>query len=142
MKKFIILLLLQIGLVTALYAQHAVNSATWQLLNTFSIKSQNNKYVLYFPPDLKALGNKIIELPGYMVPLKVGKLHKEFMLSVLPVQQCAFCGSGDYPPMVLVKADKPIAYTDNVMTVKGKLILNELGGSDPEFSLINAAVKP
>ncbi len=142
MKKFILLLLLQSGLTTASYAQHAVNSATWQLLNTFSIKSQNNKYVLYFPPDLKALGNKVIELPGYMVPLKVGKLHKEFMLSVLPVQQCAFCGSGDYPPMVLVKTDKPIAYTENVMTVKGKLILNELGGSDPEFSVINAAIKP
>ncbi len=142
MKKLMLLLLLQFGLTTTLYAQHAVNSATWQLLNTFSIKTQNNKYVLYFPPDLKALGNKVIELPGYMVPLKVGKLHKEFMFSVLPVQQCAFCGSGDYPPMVLVITDKPIPYTDHVVTIKGKLILNELGGSDPEFSLVNAAIKP
>lgn len=142
MKKIIILFLFQLGFTTALHAQHAVNSATWQLLNTFSIKTQNNKYVLYFPPDLKALGNKVIELPGYMVPIKVSKQHKEFMLSVLPVQQCAFCGSGDYPPMVLVKVDKPAPYTDNVMTVKGKLILNELGGSEPEFSLFNAFIKP
>jgi hypothetical protein len=142
MKKIVILFLFQLGFTTALHAQHAVNSATWQLLNTFSIKTQNNKYVLYFPPDLKALGNKIIELPGYMVPIRVGKQHKEFMLSVLPVQQCAFCGSGDYPPMVLVKVDKPVPYTDNVMTVKGKLILNELGGSEPEFSLFNASIKP
>jgi hypothetical protein len=141
MKRIIVLLIFQICLTCALYAQHAVSSTTWQLLNTFSVKTQNNKYVLYFPPELKALDNKVVQLPGYMVPIKVGKEHKEFMLSVLPVEQCAFCGSGDYPPMVLINMQKPVPYKDKVVIVKGNLMLNKSGANTPEFTIINANIE-
>lgn len=141
MKKIVLLVILfQIVSASALYAQHAVSSATWQILNLYSIKSVGNKYVINFPPEVKALENKIIELPGYMVPIKAGKTHQEFLLSVLPVQQCAFCGQGDYPPMVLIVVQKPVYYTDKAVIVKGKLVLNQLGTTAPEYSLINANI--
>ena len=138
-KRMLLITVISLLCITA-HAQHAVSSLNWQIIGTFTYKLQNNKYIISFPPPLKALDNKIIELPGYMIPTKVGKEHKEFMFSVLPVQQCAFCGSGDYPPMILVNTVKPVPYAENVMTLKGKFILNTTGNNQPEFSLINAAV--
>jgi hypothetical protein len=138
MRKIFTVMLFLLGLNAAVRAQHVATSATWEVLNTFSLKSVNNKYILFFPPAVTALENKAVQLPGYIVPIKVGKEHKEFMLSVLPVEQCAFCGSGNYPPMILVKMQKPIPYTDRVVNIKGRLQLNKLGDNAPEYSLIDA----
>lgn len=138
MKRIIIITLILLGFNATIRAQHVATSTIWDVLNTFSLKTVNNKYVLFFPPEVTALENKTVQLPGYIVPIKVGKEHREFMLSVLPVEQCAFCGSGNYPPMILVKMQKPIPYTDHVVNIKGRLLLNKTGDNAPEYSLIEA----
>lgn len=140
MKKLLLLIAIQIAFAAAVHAQHAVSSATWQILNTYTVVAQKDKLVTFYPPPLKALDNKVIDLPGYIVPIKVGKDQKEFMLSVLPVEQCAFCGSGDYPPMVLVKLTKAVAYATSLVFVKGKLVLNYANDNQPEYTLIDASL--
>ena len=142
MKVKMYLIGLLLAFATTAYAQQAVNSANWEILNSFSLKLQNNKYVIFYPPQLKALDNKVIELSGYMIPIKVGKNHKEFLLSVLPVEQCAFCGSGQYAPMVIIKAAKPVSYTDQVICMKGTFMLNDLGNTQHEYAMINAVITP
>src|SRR5690606_24645691 len=79
-------------------------NSTWEAVDNmmYKVTTENNKkvYTPHYPPVLKALENKVVELPGYLVPLNSGRNHKTFMLSVLPVMQCAFCGSNGIPPMV------------------------------------------
>src|SRR5690606_2444371 len=45
----------------------------WEKINTlmYRVTKQNNQtiYTPHFPPELKGLENKTVELPGYLVPL-------------------------------------------------------------------------
>jgi hypothetical protein len=45
-----------------------------------------------FPTQLKALNNKLVELPEYYIPVKAESSSQEFMLAVVPYDQCAYCG--------------------------------------------------
>jgi len=138
MKKIWSTLFIAASLCTTAFCQHAITSSNWEILATKTYKLKNGRYSIYFPPELKALNNKVIDLPGFMIPIKAGTVHQEFMLSVLPIEQCPYCGQGDFPSMVQVKTDKPIAYVDHVITIKGKLILDETDNSPAEFRLLNA----
>jgi hypothetical protein len=116
-------------------------NTTWDLLQMMTYKpNAQGKYVAYFPPDLVAMNKKVIELPGYMIPIKAGLVHDWFMLSVLPVLQCQFCGQGNIPNMVEVRLLKPIPYTENPFNVKGTLILNATDQNKSEFILENATI--
>ncbi|HAE69540.1 MAG TPA: hypothetical protein DCG77_20585, partial [Sphingobacterium sp.] len=61
---------------------------TWEAIDKMAYKVTYNGakkvYTPFYPKELKALENKIVELPGYMVPLHSGRNHKNFMMSVLP----------------------------------------------------------
>ena len=92
-----------------------------------------------FPPALKAIHNKIIELPGYIIPTKVGNSFSEFMFSIVPIASCPYCGTGDIPSMIEVKTLKPITWTDEPITLKGKFIINDSGDSRSTFFLLDAA---
>ncbi len=138
MKKILVALVIFTCFCTAAFAQHNITSPNWEILATKTYKLKEGRYSIYFPPELKALNAKVIDLPGYMVPIKAGRLHQEFMLSVLPIEQCPFCGQGDIPSMVQIKLDEPIEYIDHVITIKGKLVLDETDNSPAEFRLLNA----
>ncbi|KQM63891.1 hypothetical protein ASE74_12030 [Pedobacter sp. Leaf216] len=94
-----------------------------------------------FPPALKAINNKIIELPGYIIPTKVGSSFNEFLFSIVPVASCPYCGSGDIPSMIEVKTLKPLAWTEDPVILKGKFIINDSGDSRSVFFLLDAAKK-
>ncbi|MDN3585724.1 hypothetical protein QWY86_03540 [Pedobacter aquatilis] len=96
------------------------------------------EWKVFFPAELKALNNKTIELPGYIIPTKVGNKFSEFMLSVVPIESCPFCGSGDIPSMVEVKMNNPINYTSKPIKLKGKIIINDSGDKRSEFFLLDA----
>ncbi|WP_316829435.1 hypothetical protein [Pedobacter aquatilis] len=91
-----------------------------------------------FPAELKAINNKTIELPGFIIPTKVGNKFSEFMLSVVPIESCPFCGSGDIPSMVEVKMLNPLLWTNKPIKLRGKLIINDSGDKRSEFFLVNA----
>lgn len=112
----------------------------WDKINLteYRLDAKKNTYA-YFPQELASLNNKVIELPGYMLPIKAGLTHFNFMLSVLPVLQCQFCGQGDVPPMIEVQLLKGLPYSEKPIVIKGTLVLNSTDKSKPEISVIKAS---
>ena len=85
-----------------------------------------------------ALNNKVIELPGYIYPTKVGSNFSEFLLSIVPIESCPFCGTGDIPSMVEVKMASPLPFTEKPIKIKGKFVINNSGDNRSEFFLLGA----
>ena len=136
----------QIGSNSTIPDHTPMMNSTWEAIDKMSYKisySGSKKiYTPFYPKELKALENKVVELPGYLIPLHSGRTHKNFMISVLPVSQCQFCGANGIPAMVEVTlAGSPIKYSDNPIKVKGKLVFTKepLQGNS-EIKLINATL--
>src|SRR5690606_9481269 len=60
-------------------------NSTWEAIDKmmYRVTTEGNKkvYTAHYPPELKKLEHKIVELPGYLVPLTSGRNHSTFMLS-------------------------------------------------------------
>lgn len=119
---------------------------TWEAIDQmmYKVTTEGNKkvYTPVYPPVLQDLENKIVDLPGYLVPLHSGRTHDNFMISVLPVMQCMFCGSNGIPPMVEVFLKKGnVRFTDEPIKLKGKLQFNPkaLEGNS-EIMIVDAEV--
>lgn len=98
-------------------------------------------YIPHFPEELKALDNKSVTLPGYMVPLRVGRDHDTYMLSVLPVMQCMFCGQNGIPPLVQIVMKKgKVRFTDQPFKVNGIIHLNQDPEQGAEIQLLEAVI--
>jgi hypothetical protein len=115
-------------------------NGTWDLIAQKKIKKITpTKEIAVFPARLNALNNKSVDLSGYMVPIKAGMTHTTFMLAVLPFAQCNFCGTAGIPDMVEVHLQKPIRYTDDPITIVGKLKLNTQNILTPNVLLVEAS---
>ncbi len=103
---------------------------TWETINKlmYKVTHKDNEtiYTPHFPEALKAIDKKIVTLPGYLVPMHGGRDHETFMLSVLPIMQCMFCGQNDIPPMVeiFMKKGKKVRFTEEPIKIKGRVYLN------------------
>ncbi|GGH25111.1 hypothetical protein ACN9ML_04460 [Dyadobacter endophyticus] len=112
---------------------------TWKLIAQRTYKKNAEfKMVPAFPARLEALQNKAVELPGYMIPINADLNHREFMLAVVPMDQCPYCGQGDIPSMVEVKMMREVGYTDKPVRIRGKLMLNKTGDYRSEVFLLQA----
>jgi hypothetical protein len=146
MKSKILFLMVafQFLLVCKSFAQRddEVSNKYWDLLveKTYKLNA-SKKYVPYFPPSLMALNNKKIALNGYIIPIKSGISHDNFLLSVLPVLQCQYCGLGDIPEMVIVYMKDKIKFTEKPILLEGILKIDENNMDDASFSLSNAVIK-
>ncbi|WP_431292472.1 hypothetical protein [Pedobacter sp. P26] len=142
MKKLILLVVscLVIHVVAAQVKVHTdMRTPTWNLLGLrYDTEIAPKKWGSVFPPALKALNNKVIELPGYIIPIKVGSKFSEFMFSIVPIASCPYCGSGDIPSMVQVKMLKAILITEKPVKLRGIFIINDSGDDRSEFFLLNA----
>lgn len=96
------------------------------------------KWGSVYPPELRMLNRKIIELPGYIIPTKVGVKFSEFMFSIVPIESCPYCGTGDIPAMIQVKMLTPIPITEKSIKLKGLFIINDSGDDRSEFFLLDA----
>jgi hypothetical protein len=142
MKKYMTVLLILLISFTA-GAQVTVHTdmrtANWNLIGLkYDKQVKPLVWQAIFPPALKAINNKIIELPGYIIPTKVGNSFTEFMFSIVPVASCPYCGSGDIPSMIEVKTLKPVTWTEEPITIKGKFVINDSGDSRSTFFLLDA----
>lgn len=98
-------------------------------------------YTPYFPDVLKKLNSKTVTLPGYMVPFNMGRDHHNFMLSVLPVMQCMFCGQNGIPPLVQVNMKKgKVRFSDNPFKIRGKVYLNTDLEKGAEIQILDAEI--
>lgn len=94
-----------------------------------------------FPEEVKKLANTIVTLPGYIVPFSAGtKKSSHLMLSSLPLNACFFCGAGGPETAVEVFLKQPVDYTDQLVEITGKLMLNNMSSSQLIFILENATV--
>ncbi|KLT66584.1 hypothetical protein [Pedobacter sp. BMA] len=116
-----------------------LRTANWNLLGLkYEKQVKPLVWQTVFPPELRAINNKVIELPGYIIPTKVGTDFSEFMFSIVPLESCPYCGSGDIPSMIEVKMKHPIEWTDKPVKIRGKLLINDSGDDRSEFFLLNA----
>lgn len=98
-------------------------------------------YTPHFPTALRNLENAVVTLPGYMVPLELGRDHRMFMLSVLPLMQCMFCGQNGVPPLVQVTMRKGKArFSDDPFKVRGRVYLNNDLEKGAEIQLLDAEI--
>ncbi|WP_231491828.1 DUF3299 domain-containing protein [Pedobacter sp. Leaf170] len=143
MKRLILVILFLAFTSKAIHAQVQVHTDMrtkyWNLIGLrYEKQVKPLEWKVFYPAELKALNNKIIELPGYIIPIKVGNKFSEFMLSIVPVESCPFCGSGDIPAMVEVKMKNPINYSSKPIKLKGKIVINDSGDKRSEFFLLDA----
>ncbi|MCX2474384.1 hypothetical protein OQZ33_08600 [Pedobacter sp. MC2016-05] len=142
MKKIVIITFLFISMLE-LKAQVKVHkdmrTKNWNLIGMrYEKQVEPLKWASIFPPELMALNNKIIELPGYIYPTKVGSKFSEFLLSIVPIESCPFCGKGDIPSMIEVKMATPLPFTEKPIKIQGKFVINNSGDNRSEFFLLGA----
>jgi len=143
MKKTVMIIV--IGFISLINAQAQIKvhkdmrTTNWNLIGLrYEKQIEPLKWVSIFPPELMALQNKTIELPGYIYPTKVGSKFSEFLLSIVPIESCPFCGTGDIPSMVEVKMLSPLPFTEKPIKIKGKFVINNSGDNRSEFFLLDA----
>ncbi|MBI3220320.1 MAG: hypothetical protein HYZ44_12480 [Bacteroidetes bacterium] len=119
-------------------AYKGLPSLVWPKLYNIEFQKEKDFNKPVFSKETKLLANKIISLPGYMVPFENGMKGSHFMLTSLPLNACFFCGVGGPETIVEVYLAKPIGYTDKPIEVKGKLILNDKNPDKMIYILENA----
>ncbi len=144
-KWLCLFIFLSVFFVTKTSAQtphKTLSNKYWEILNTRTIKKNaEGQYMPYFPPSLMAYNKTKIVLNGYMVPINVGATHKVFLLSVLPVMQCQFCGTGDIPEMVEIYMSNAIKFSNKPIVIEGMLLINDSDNDTATYQLANATVK-
>ncbi|WP_316824850.1 hypothetical protein [Pedobacter miscanthi] len=144
MKKYIsfLLVLFSFTAIAQVNVHTDMRTPTWNLIGLkYDKQVKPLVWQAIFPPALKAINNKIVELPGFIIPTKVGNSFTEFMFSIVPVASCPYCGTGDIPSMIEVKTLKPITWTEEPIILTGKLVINDSGDSRSAFFLLDAVKK-
>ncbi|MBK8701829.1 MAG: hypothetical protein IPN29_20600 [Saprospiraceae bacterium] len=91
---------------------------------------------------VKAMADTEIQLDGYIIPL-TGKLaQNHFMLSKFSEKMCFFCGKAgpETAAQVFLAGGKKIPYTDEKISVRGKLRINEQDPSGLLYTLEQATI--
>jgi len=100
-----------------------------------------------FTPEIKKYNNQWIEIKGYIIPNDI--VHGAagargngtmFMLSAFPTATCFFCKGAGPESVMEVYPSKPIPFSKNTVTIKGKLELNELDYLKMAYILKNAQI--
>jgi hypothetical protein len=127
MKKifFALLLIIAISSQAQKSIYKGLPSLVWPKLYAIEYRKEGDNDKPLFSKDVQSIANKVITLPGYMVPFESGMKGSHFMLSSLPLNACFFCGVGGPETIVEVFLAEAISYTDKPVEIRGKLILND-----------------
>jgi len=126
MHKLIAILLLLLS--TSVGAQTQI---TWQTLtdvrftDKYSHQEEAYYYYPHFGSSVKELEGKEVYLKGFM--LVIDRKEGIYILSRSPFASCFFCGNGGPESIVelKLKPDHPKFKMDQVVTIKGRLKLNQ-----------------
>ena len=91
----------------------------WSLLTAVKTKTEKNRILPVFGPDIQALNLKSQRIQGFMMPLSPGEKQNHFLVSSVPLT-CAFCLPGGPESMVEVKTKTPVKYSMEAIVVEGK----------------------
>jgi len=108
-------------------AQDALPQSThpmWQELSKTKIKVDDKKglYSAVVPAPVKALSGKEITINGFMLPLESKEKFTHFLLSKR-TPTCPFCPPGEPNEIIDVHTVSPVAYSEDIITLKGKFSL-------------------
>jgi len=111
---------------------------------TEKLNREISMYFLYptFPSELMELDGKEITLSGFYIPLDFDD-NKTIILSKFPMAQCFFCGgAGSESVAVAYLKEKPSKRfkTDQILKVKGRLMLNEKDVDELNFIIKDAKI--
>jgi uncharacterized protein len=93
---------------------------SWSTFAQVQLSRAGDRFEPQFSAAVAALDQKSVKVQGFMLPLDTGEKHALFVLSAVP-PTCAFCMPAGPEAVVEVRAKQPLAYTDNAVTVTGKL---------------------
>lgn len=119
---------------TMLFSTKALAQETqgaWKTLSKVTFKKQYDDLLGFkidipvFSDEVKALDGKEITVRGYIVPTNGYKSHSDFVFSAFPYNMCFFCGGAGPETVMEVEAKESITYTAEVITIKGRLELND-----------------
>jgi hypothetical protein len=130
-KVFYLLFMLSVALSLDISAQPV--SGTWATLSLVTFDRQFNEdfgmeiEVPRVSPAVRALEGKEIEVNGYIIPLDGKREQSHVMLSAFPQSTCFFCGKAgpESAMQAFMKGGKKLRYTDEKVTLKGILRVNE-----------------
>ena len=97
-------------------------------------------FTVAFPPDVKALDGRTVSVSGFMLPLDASEASTHFLLSrYTPV--CFFCPPGRPNEVVEVTTARGVPVTGRLLTVTGKLALENKPDKGLFFQIQQAAVR-
>lgn len=96
-----------------------------------------------FTPEIRKYEGKEIEIKGYILPHDITKLNPKdngsmFIFSAYPAATCFFCGGAGPESVMEVYPSQAIPFQKTVVTLKGKLELNETDYLKLAYKLTNA----
>ena len=144
MKYILSLFLLTIVFLTNVHAQDS--SGAWKTLSKVTFKKQYDDLLGFkidipvFSEEVKAMDGKEITVRGYIVPTNGYKSHSDFVFSAFPYNMCFFCGGAGPETVMEVEAKESITYTAEVITIKGKLELNDQDPNRLMYTLKDAVL--
>jgi hypothetical protein len=97
-------------------------------------------YSIHVTPEVKALDGKTITVKGFVLPMDGSDRTQHFLISRnTPV--CMYCPPGQPNEVVEVQAKRPIAWTNKVVAITGKLSLINDGEQALFFRIEDGEVK-
>ena len=91
----------------------------WSLLTAVKTKTEKNRILPVFGPNLMALNQKSQRVQGFMMPLDPGEKQKHFLISSVPLS-CSFCLPGGPESLVEVRTKTAVKYSLEPVVVEGK----------------------
>ena len=143
MKHFFYICLLGV-----FYASCPANAQDgWQILSDVSIEKKWDEMLQMesdfpvFGENLRSYEGSVIELSGFMMPLDDLIAQGSFVISSLPFQSCFFCGgAGPETVAQILLSEDDFKYTDQKISVKGRLVLNDSNPFELYYTLAESQI--
>ncbi len=115
----------------------------WDTLAKTKITVDDKKgiYNATVPAEVKALSGKPMTIAGFMLPLEATSKFKHFLLSKR-TPTCAYCPPGEPNEVIDVWMKEPIAYTEELLSIKGEFTLMNDHEMGLFFKIKLAEIKP
>ena len=120
----------------------------WKTLGKITFKKEYSEIMGFkvdvpvFSEEVKKLEGKDIIVRGYIIPVEGYKSHKEFVFSAFPYNMCFFCGGAGPETVMEVYAKRPVEYSAQPVTLKGKLMLNDDDINRLMYAIMDAVLIP
>ena len=119
----------------------ASKAPLWAVLRRARVSQDARRgiFAIAYPPEVKALNGHPVSLSGFMLPLDTSGSSTHFLLSkYTPV--CFFCPPGEPNEVVEVVSTRGVPITDRMLTVTGRMALENKGDKGLFFQVQQASV--